>query len=221
MANTVTNSDSTSTPAITKPGVLRGPPRKLLQSSHALWVGNLPSSTDIMKLKEHISTAAMTTIDSFFWISKSNSAFVNYKTADALLDAMTRFHDSTFEGVRLVCRVRRTGSSSPIPSATTIRPVNDQIGGLSLGVKTSVATATGERTPYESPRASEVTRKLPLENHAKERFFIMKSLATATEELESSVQSGQWVAQEHNETTLNQAFAVWDDRSIAMCIYLT
>ena len=48
--------------------------------------------------------------------------------------------------------------------------------------------------------------KAPLENNAKGRFFIMRSLTT--EDLDSSVQNGHYVTQEHNETALNEAFVV-------------
>ena len=46
----------------------------------------------------------------------------------------------------------------------------------------------------------------PPDNNAKKRFFIMKSLAE--EDLQLSVQNGHWMTQEHNKTTLNEAFTV-------------
>jgi hypothetical protein len=50
----------------------RGPPRKPKQSGHALWVGNLPSATTVLALKDHFSREATKDIDSVFLISKSN-----------------------------------------------------------------------------------------------------------------------------------------------------
>lgn len=162
-----------------------------------------------MKLREHFSTAATATIESVFWIAKSKSAFVNYRTGEALLDAMKRFHDSKFEGVRLVCRVRKTGIPFPIATAFTARPGNDSRNGSPLAVDDFAETAKRQGSPSGSPRARQVNIEAPLENAAKKRFFVLKSLAT--EDLESSVQNGHWVTQKHNETALNQAFACADD----------
>ncbi|CAD6569363.1 MAG: hypothetical protein ASARMPREDX12_002387 [Alectoria sarmentosa] len=207
MTTIVIKTDSTNNPASNRPGVLRGPPRKPRQSGHALWVGNLPRSTDIMKLKEHFSAAATATIESVFWISKSNSAFVNYRTEEALSDAQNRFHNSKFEEVRLVCRVRKTGIPAPIAGSTALRPGDDKGRAHSVAVEDSVGSTESERNSSSLsglPRGSETDSKASPVNHAKKRFFIMKSLAT--EDLESSVRDGQWVTQQHNETALNEAF---------------
>ena len=164
-----------------------------------------------MKLKEHFSAGATAAIESVFWISKSKSAFVNYKTAEALSDAVKRFHQSKFEGVRLACRVRRAIIPTPVAAAAATAIVgpwdNKNQDYLSLTVGDSVETTNSEGSSPKSLRASDVNMKPPLENNAKKRFFIMKSLTT--EDLESSVQNRHWVTQEHNETTLNEAFVVW------------
>src|SRR6201996_5238392 len=107
---------------VAPPGVqtsaLRGPPRKPKQSGHALWVGNLPPATHIIDLKDHFAREATEDIESVFLISKSNCAFVNYKTEASCAAAMTRFHDSRFQGVRLVCRLRRGSASTVGPTPT-------------------------------------------------------------------------------------------------------
>src|SRR3954471_10827909 len=77
----------------------RGPPRKPKQSGHALWVGNLPPGTTVAELKDHFSREATKDIESLFLISKSNCAFVNYRTEGACAAAMQRFHDSRLHGV--------------------------------------------------------------------------------------------------------------------------
>ena len=169
-----------------------------------------------MKLKEHFSAAATATIESVFWISKSNSAFVNYRTEEALSDAQNRFHNSKFEEVRLVCRVRKTGIPAPIAGSTALRPGDDKGQAHSVAVEDSVESTESERNSSSLsglPRGSETDSKAPPVNHAKKRFFIMKSLAT--EDLESSVRDGQWATQQHNETALNEAFEVGRYRSVA------
>ena len=206
MAMVGTKASNTTATEVTRPGLLRGPPRKPRQSGHALWVGNLPCSTDIMKLKEHFSEAATGTIESVFWISKSKSAFVNYRTSESLSDAMKRFNDSRFEGVRLVCRVRRADIPYPNPTVTALRPADGPRDSSSRNVQDSVEISKYEEKSFESARATGVHMKPPLDNNAKKRFFIMKSLTR--EELESSVRTAHWMTQEHNETSLNEAFAV-------------
>lgn len=207
MTTLVTNANDTRTPASINPGVLRGPPRKPRKSGHALRVNNLPPGTDIIKLKEHFSVAATATIKSIFWVPKRNPAFINYRTSEALSDAVNRFHDSNFDGTRLICRIRRTASPTPTASTTAVRAGGDKNRPLSLAVEGSLKSARSGRSSSSTsqvPRGSEGDLKAPLVKNAKKRIFIMKSLAT--EDLESSVHDGHWVTQQHNETALNEAF---------------
>lgn len=73
------------------PATLRGPLRKPQQSGFGLWVGNLPTGTDILTLKDQFSSAATKIIESVLLISKSKCAFVNYLTDVARLDSMSRY----------------------------------------------------------------------------------------------------------------------------------
>lgn len=188
--------------------VLRGPPRKPKQSGHALWVGNLPPGTQIIDLKDHFSRDATTDIESVFLISKSNCAFVNYKSESSCAAAMTRFHDSRFQGVRLVCRLRR--GSSPAQGVTN--PTTP--GGLSPGDTETAEEITGEgisgdeqtQQPEDLIEETSVTKPTESEK-AKEKFFVVKSLTV--EDLERSVSSGIWATQAHNEEALNKAYKVF------------
>ena len=200
----LTEAGGTSAAVSRRPCVLRGPPRKPRQSGHALWVGNLPFSTDLMKLKEHFSRGATTTIESLFWMPRSKSAFVNYRTREALTDAMNRFHNSAFEGVRLVCRARR--ADLPTNASVEPQPADDNRDDLSSGLKIPPKTERREQNSSKSQRENELNMKPPLKNNAKKRFFIMKSLTT--EDIELSVQNEYWMTQDHNEMTLNKAFKV-------------
>jgi hypothetical protein len=184
----------------------RGPPRKPKQSGHALWVGNLPPGTTVVALKDHFSRDATKDIESLFLISKSNCAFVNYRTEASCTAAMHRFHDSRFNGVRLVCRLRR--SSAP-----------------ASGVPTGPSAMLGTQPPVSvSPTRS--TRDVDVEDTqgeleesaatlqdgvrgtsiASEKYFIVKSLTL--QDLELSVRNGIWATQSHNEEALNKAFSV-------------
>jgi RNA recognition motif-containing protein len=184
----------------------RGPPRKPKQSGHALWVGNLPPGTTVVALKDHFSRDATKDIESLFLISKSNCAFVNYRTEASCTAAMHRFHDSRFNGVRLVCRLRR--SSAP-----------------ASGVPTGPSAMTGQQKNTSRPATplqDSVTDDLPvsrvdspshksIEDHRSSadttsKYFIVKSLTL--QDLELSVRNGIWATQSHNENVLNKAFRV-------------
>ncbi|KAI9887015.1 MAG: hypothetical protein M1823_001159 [Watsoniomyces obsoletus] len=183
--------------SITNPSVPRGPPRKPKQSGHALWVGNLPPSTNVVELKDYFSREATNDIESVFLISKSNCAFVNYKTEGACAAAMERFHDSRFKGVRLVCRLRRASKTGeavdeagePVPVARPSEP-------SAAMVDEKEVSKPEEVHEEESRRRVEGVRN---------RYFIVKSLTV--EDLESSVRNGIWATQKHNETVLNEAYA--------------
>jgi hypothetical protein len=185
----------------------RGPPRKPKQSGHALWVGNLPPGTTVIALKDHFARDATKDIESLFLISKSNCAFVNYRTETSCTAAMHRFHDSRFNGVRLVCRLRR--SSAPAS-------------GVPTGPSAMVGTQTVNTSPPQSPRnaqgevshagAEAETTTHKSDANAREspgalnRYFIVKSLTL--QDLELSLRNGIWATQSHNEDALNNAFEV-------------
>ncbi|KAL9612883.1 MAG: hypothetical protein Q9167_002567 [Letrouitia subvulpina] len=196
-------SSLSSRPRSAVPSSPRGPPRKPKQSGHALWVGNLPSGTQVIHLKDHFSREATKTIESVFLISKSNCAFVNYRTDEACAAAMTRFHDSRFQGVRLVCRLRRgaaasspgipTGPaslvSSTAPSQTAIESIrqNREVSSRAEALANPEASADSDASPKTV-----------------DRYFIMKSLTA--EDIELSIRNSIWATQAHNEEALNKAF---------------
>ncbi|KAL1865443.1 hypothetical protein Plec18167_009405 [Paecilomyces lecythidis] len=198
-------------PSLSGPSTPRGPPRKPKQSGHALWVGNLPPGASVVDLKDHFSRDATDDIESVFLISKSNCAFVNYKTDAACTAAMARFHDSRFQGVRLVCRLRRgltvPGSSvnTAIPSPPAAQsprsnesPRNDPDDEAGASQERGAANETAPEKP-----------QLPSTAKVPERYFIVKSLTV--EDLELSRQSGIWATQTHNEATLNRAYETADN----------
>ncbi|MCJ1471874.1 hypothetical protein MMC13_000515 [Lambiella insularis] len=180
------------------PSAPRGPPRKPKQSGHALWVGNLPPGTLVTDLKDHFSWEATREIESVFLISKSNCAFVNYRTETACAAAMNRFHDSRFQGVRLVCRLRRS-ASTPAP-------------GIPTGPAALVPTVTQTQSATEailqnrevSSKAEETARQVGGIGKVNDKYFIVKSLTV--EDLELSARTGVWATQAHNEEALNKAF---------------
>ncbi|KPI45677.1 Zinc finger CCCH domain-containing protein 45 [Cyphellophora attinorum] len=178
----MTRASSGSSAHASSTSFLRGPPRKPRQSGFALWVGNLPPGTNIVDLKDYFSRDATEDIESVFLISKSNCAFVNYKSEESCQAAMGRFHETRFQGVRLVCRLRRGSNTSPSPQQEAERQ--------------------NVTSPIEQGSAQP-------EERVKEKFFVVKSLTL--EDLERSVQSGVWATQAHNEAALTKAYESADD----------
>lgn len=188
----------------------RGPPRKPKQSGHALWVGNLPPGTTVVALKDHFSRDATKDIESLFLISKSNCAFVNYRTEASCTAAMHRFHDSRFNGVRLVCRLRRSSApASGVPTGPSAM----------VGTQNQATNASPPKSPQNadvdgvdgvvdgsgspSRKSGEESRQT---SSAKDKYFVVKSLTL--QDLELSVRNGIWATQSHNEEVLNKAYEV-------------
>lgn len=176
---------------------LRGPPRKPKQSGYALWCGNLPAQTDIVELKDHFSRDATNEIESVFLISKSNCAFVNYKTEQSCTEALARFHDSRFRGAKLVCRLRRGSAGTPAGTPTGPRSnLLSSVPSQSVKAVNDSQTKGGEEIEGDEEAAQKV----------EEKFFVLKSLTV--EDLDTSVRSGSWATQSHNEAALNTAYEV-------------
>lgn len=178
---------------------LRGPPRKPKQSGYALWCGNLPAQTDIVSLKDHFSRDAKNDIQSVFLISKSNCAFINYKTEEACTAALARFHDSRFQGAKLVCRLRKPSAAPPAGTPTGPRISPD------LSTPDQPARSADTHPPGEGA-AEGVERIQPMVRNTEERFFVLKSLTV--EDLDASVRNGSWATQTQHEAALNAAYNV-------------
>ncbi|OTA85649.1 hypothetical protein M434DRAFT_60048, partial [Hypoxylon sp. CO27-5] len=190
--------------------VVRGPPRKPRQSGHAIWIGNLPPQTDLMNLVHHVCKEAAG-LESLFLISKSNCAFANFKDEQSCVAAQQKLHDSKFQSVRLVSRLRKStvegagGQTAPTgPAATSPGGQNTSAESTKSprGNRSETVTSPSEAQP--EPRSATTTDG----NSPKDKFFILKSLTV--EDLELSVRTGVWATQSHNEEVLNNAFKVID-----------
>ncbi|KAF9974789.1 hypothetical protein BGZ73_001723 [Actinomortierella ambigua] len=101
------------------------PPQQSLQKKpkeldKAMWVGNVSSDTTVADLQaifeapptEEEGDIQVDVPESIFILAKSNCAFVNYATHEAVHRAVKRFHDREFKSTRLVCRPRKDPGSS-------------------------------------------------------------------------------------------------------------
>lgn len=177
---------------------LRGPPRKPKQSGYAMWCGNLPAQTNIVELKDHFSRDATNDIESVFLISKSNCAFINYKTEESCAAALARFHDSRFHGAKLVCRLRRGSTASPAGGPTASR--TDMTSSAPNQSSRGISDRRNQSAAQDDHELQGMGPK------AREKFFVLKSLTV--EDLDASVGNGSWATQSHNEAALNTAYQV-------------
>jgi len=163
-----------------------------------------------MSLVHHVCKEAEG-LESLFLISKSNCAFANFKDEEACIAAQKQLHDSKFQSVRLVSRLRKStvesaaGVTAPTGPAASTPPAPP--------AQESDTSNAWERDGGEDitggPAADEAkTTVLHAEGGPapKDRFFILKSLTV--EDLELSARTGIWATQSHNEENLNSAFAV-------------
>ncbi|KAK1598014.1 YT521-B-like domain-containing protein [Colletotrichum navitas] len=190
-------------------GIVRGPPRKPRQSGHAIWIGNLPPQTDLMHLVHHVCKEA-NGLESLFLISKSNCAFANFKDEHTCMTAQQKLHDSKFQSVRLVSRLRKstvegaTGVTAPTGPAASSGSQTPHDATPQLADKENAS----EEATSETNEAKTVTTAVETASQ-KDKFFILKSLTV--EDLELSVRTGIWATQSHNEETLNSAFNAVDN----------
>ncbi|KAF3762299.1 hypothetical protein M406DRAFT_352687 [Cryphonectria parasitica EP155] len=198
-------------PVDSQSNVVRGPPRKPRQSGHAIWIGNLPSQTDLMSLVHHVCREAQG-LESLFLISKSNCAFANFRDEASCLTAQQKLHESKFQSVRLVSRLRKntvegaSGITAPTgPSATTpqqaVAPEVKEIEQIDSTETQSDNADTDTPTAVGTPDAK---GPAVVDAAQKDRFFVLKSLTV--EDLDLSVRTGIWATQSHNEEALNSAF---------------
>lgn len=191
-----------------------------LQPGHAIWIGNLPSQTNLMSLVHHVCKEAEG-LESLFLISKSNCAFANYSDEASCLAAQQKLHESKFQSVRLVSRLRKntvegaSGVTAPTgPAATTPQPPTSDSKQNTITESTEIQTSQSETAtlPVADTAEAKTTAVIDVTAHQKDKFFILKSLTL--EDLDLSVRTGIWATQSHNEETLNSAFKVSGSRQI-------
>lgn len=171
--------------------LLKGPARKPKQSEHALWVGSLPPNATIYALRDHFSRDFLNDIESLFHISRSNCAFVNYRSEEASTRAMQKFHTAWFEGFRLVCRLQNVSTATPTPTSLS--------GTTCDGSSQAPSLTSCMQSKTDNPGKSQ-------ESKGSDKFFIIKSLTV--QDLEQSVRNGLWATQSHNKKALNNAYDV-------------
>jgi len=145
-------------------------------------------------------------LESLFLISKSNCAFANFRDEETCSAAQQKLHDSKFQSVRLVSRLRKStvegaaGVTAPTgPSVATAGPKADPVPDKAQEESEMPAPTVESAVPLKPSVSGDASPQ-------KDKFFILKSLTV--EDLELSVNTGIWATQSHNEDALNNAFKV-------------
>lgn len=180
---------------------------------HAIWIGNLPPQTDLMSLVHHVCKEAGA-LESLFLISKSNCAFANFKDERSCSEAQQKLHDSKFQAVKLVSRLRKNNTAENTAAATspTGAAPNTSIPLAGGGDDISGFSPPETASPSSATTGQNAQAPVPAVPHVKEgtsqqdKFFILKSLTV--DDLDLSVTTGIWATQSHNEEALNNAFKV-------------
>ena len=170
-----------------------------------------------MALVHHVCKEALG-LESLFLISKSNCAFANFKDEPSCIEAQQKLHDSKFQSVRLVSRLRKNtvegagGATAPTgPAAASNNPaaiVNDDASNLSPS-DTDIPSPKTKQAPVKGVNTT-------VEELEPDKFFILKSLTV--EDLELSVRTGIWATQSHNEDSLSKAFKVCDSLGLSCTV---
>jgi hypothetical protein len=162
-----------------------------------------------MSLVHHVCKEA-TGLESLFLISKSNCAFANFKDEATCMAAQQKLHDSKFQSVRLVSRLRKSaveGAGGTIAPTGPAASNSNAVATASSQEDTSSLAASDNENPTPVPIQTPQARANSVVDGAQQdRFFILKSLTI--EDLELSVRTGIWATQSHNEEVLNSAFKV-------------
>jgi hypothetical protein len=182
-------------------------------TGNAVWIGNLPPQTDLMTLVRHVSKET-NGLESLFLIAKSNCAFANFKDEASCIAAQVKLHESRFQSVRLVSRLRKNdldGSAGPSPPTGPASGPGNSSRSTSQAASNSAVKVDGVSSTATVDGAEHPVATVPdaaAKHH--DRFFILKSLTV--DDLELSVRTGIWATQPHNEETLTDAFKVRGDR---------
>ncbi|KAJ7628325.1 YT521-B-like domain-containing protein [Roridomyces roridus] len=190
-----------------------------------MWVGNIPGDAEHNEVWRFFTQPYESGRDmqpggtrgkesdgviSIFLIPRSRCAFVNYKTDADLRAAIKRFNGASMRAAdpraaRLLCRVR--GNSDDLRAG-----VGGQRG---TGLHEEWVKKQGESPKQASSQPSiastpsNASTTASFLDHFPQRFFILKSLTQ--HDIDTSVCSGLWATQLHNEDILDRAFRTAKD----------
>ncbi|KAJ9616851.1 hypothetical protein H2200_000571 [Cladophialophora chaetospira] len=164
----------------------------------SIWVGNIPSNTTVMRLRDYFSEAMPSQYDllSISYNPEARYAFINFRTDLARMSAIQRAASQLLDGKRLDCRIRQNGSGRStkvnygLESGQPSQPIS-----ISPVQSSSLWHKLEELSHFPEADSAQ---------HGKEKYFILKSYSLET--LYQSLGSGLWQVPNRHVERLNHAF---------------
>ena len=167
------------------------------RGEYALWVGNIPSPTTIMRLRDYFSFAMPTQHDllSISYNPDARYAFINFQTESARILAIEQAAHYLFDTKRLDCRVRNGSNRSTKVSY-----------GLHLGRPGQPIAISPEQPDSLHHKVEELSHfpEADTGQHGQGKYFVLKSYSLET--LYRSLGSGLWHVPKRHVERLNHAF---------------
>ncbi|OCT50284.1 hypothetical protein CLCR_07216 [Cladophialophora carrionii] len=168
------------------------------RGENALWVGNIPSNTSVMRLRDYFSGAMPSQHDllSISYNPDARYAFVNFRTDSARMLAIQQAAYHLFDGKRLDCRIRQNGSSR----STKVNY------GLDSGRPAQSISISSDAPSTLRHKVEELLHfpEADSAQYGKEKYYILKSYSLET--LYQSLGSGLWHVPKRHVERLNNAF---------------
>ncbi|EXJ62237.1 hypothetical protein A1O7_02670 [Cladophialophora yegresii CBS 114405] len=168
------------------------------RGENALWVGNIPSNTTVMRLRDYFSNAMPSQHDllSISYNPDARYAFVNFRTDSARMLAIQQAAYHLLDGKRLDCRIRQNGSSR----STKVNY------GLDSGRPSQSISISSDAPSTLRHKVEEMLHfpEADSSQYGKEKYYILKSYSLET--LYQSLASGLWHVPKRHVERLNNAF---------------
>ncbi|KAM0791740.1 hypothetical protein ACM66B_004008 [Microbotryomycetes sp. NB124-2] len=182
------------------------------RTTWAMWMGNIPADTTERELRRFFESrpklgneSLAAGVESIHLIARSNCCFCNFRTSELLMHAIQHSHGVPLRPndrkcKPLVCRLRmreddaKSGVGAQRGAGLHKTYIRER--------RKSVPTPDRASSPESDSTTS--TTSTFFDEHFPRRYFIMK--AHSTRDLESSLRTGLWSTQSHNESVLDQAY---------------
>ncbi|KAK4050644.1 hypothetical protein OIV83_003370 [Microbotryomycetes sp. JL201] len=207
-----------------KPASLAGPRLRSglpERTTWAMWVGNVPADTTERELRRFFenrpklgSESLSAGVESVHLIARSNCAFVNFVSSEHLVHAIEHSHGVPLRSndkkcKPLVCRLRmreddaKSGVGAQRGAGLHKTYIRERRASSGIPAPSSPSKPPERSTSPDSDSTTSTTSTF-FDEHFPRRYFIMK--AHSTRDLESSLRTGLWSTQSHNESVLDQAY---------------
>ncbi|KIW18838.1 hypothetical protein PV08_03127 [Exophiala spinifera] len=163
---------------------------------YALWVGNIPSNTTVMSLRDYFAEAAPAELLTISYNPDAKYAFVNFSTEAARIAAIGKAASQLFDGRRLDCRIRRDKASRSTKVSYGLNS-SDRQRRLSISPERPASMWNKVEELKQHPETDASQR-------GRDKYFILKSYSL--EALYQSLATNVWHIPKRHVERLNHAF---------------